>query len=347
MDISVVGATGNVGRHVALGLVQLGLVGVNDRLQLVGHRGSPNASQVFGMREDILDAFAERSPLIDSTDSIDDIIGDIVVMAAGKSGENRNELAASNLAVLQRLGDHLRNQGSGHEVVVVLTNPVELATLVLARAINDPLRVIGMGSFLDSHRFRKEIAKTCKCYPSDVTAYMLGEHGEYCVPIWSSVRIRGKDMHYVCSRLAPYIRSAREFMKDMALVTPDLKAMCDQGSFQKALEHLHVQKPDVRAALMPFLCLRSEAMTSVGTADKVCRLLRCVLQQQSELVPVQTCLSMDLQSGLDTCIGVPAIIGMEGIQHIPPVLAFSPEENASMREAADAVARKVSGWVIA
>ena len=84
MDISVIGASGSCGREVVTRLVSEGVLGRRELLQLVGGNPASNRpSYLHGLRADLQDAYAENIPEVDVTDNADDIVGDIVVMAAG------------------------------------------------------------------------------------------------------------------------------------------------------------------------------------------------------------------------------------------------------------------------
>lgn len=110
MDISVIGASGGCGREVVTRLVSEGVLGRNELLQLVGgNPASTRPSFLHGLQADLQHTYAESIPEIDVTDSADEIIGDIVVMAAGAtlltaagragSLQIRDDLAHTNAAL--------------------------------------------------------------------------------------------------------------------------------------------------------------------------------------------------------------------------------------------------------
>ena len=83
MDVSIIGASGDVGRHVAMHLIAERVVITTQRLQLVGHKGGKSSQSLFGLRADLLDAYAETSPEIDITLNPEEITADIIIFAAG------------------------------------------------------------------------------------------------------------------------------------------------------------------------------------------------------------------------------------------------------------------------
>jgi L-lactate dehydrogenase len=100
---------------------------------------------------------------------------------------NRNtDLFVSILSEMQKVG--LRDSA----VVVVVSNPVDILTYVAAKRLKLPLKqVIGLGTQLDTIRFRSFIARQLGAAPTQVSAVILGEHGDSMVPIWSSATIGG------------------------------------------------------------------------------------------------------------------------------------------------------------
>jgi malate dehydrogenase len=344
MRVAIVGATGNVGKHTVLGLIQQRLLGPRDRLQLVGR----NVAHILGLREDVLDAFSDSAPMIDVAFSIEEVVADVIVLVAGQNAtrENpdRNWLAEQNLPIFQLLGRHLRRHGSGQELVIVVTNPVELAVLTIARMLDSARRVIGVGSYLDSDRFRKVLARELQCSYRDLDACVLGEHGEHAVPVWSSLRLRGRDAEYVnrfVGRLRqPYAAFKGEYMR----AAEEMRRLLREADIQPAFKILDNCGPAVRALLLPVLCQASGAKTAVGTADKVCRIFRCIHEARKEAIPIQTALSPTLDLGLHTCIGVPVMLDMHGIAQVLDLSAYSEEDVGAIRQAGDAVALKIEKW---
>ena len=83
MEISIVGAGGTIGRQIAIGLAHQKLLPATGRLQLVGHAGGPSEQTLPGIAADLADAFAEDIPEIDLAFSPADVLGDIIILAAG------------------------------------------------------------------------------------------------------------------------------------------------------------------------------------------------------------------------------------------------------------------------
>jgi L-lactate dehydrogenase len=133
--------------------------------------------------------------VVTGSDSID-VTADsaIVVVTAGakqKPGQTRLELAATNVAMAQTLTPQLLEQSPG-AVIVFVTNPVDLVTLAGVRSVEvEPGRIFGSGTVLDSSRLRYLIGKRAGVDVGNVHGFIVGEHGDSEIPLWSSVSIGG------------------------------------------------------------------------------------------------------------------------------------------------------------
>ncbi len=138
----------------------------------------------------------------------------VVVIAAGRSqkrGETRLDLLQKNAEVVEEIMRAL-DERAPNAVVLVATNPVDLLTRRASRASKRPrARVIGTGTTLDSARFRALIASELHVSPQSVHAYVLGEHGDSQVPIWSGAMVGGVSVAFdtaTRTRIADATRTA-------------------------------------------------------------------------------------------------------------------------------------------
>ncbi len=117
---------------------------------------------------------------------------DALVVAAGrggKPGESRLDLLRDNARILRDLGAKLRDYRG---LVVVVTNPVDVLTYVLAESSGlPPERVIGTGTMLDTARLRQVLGDELRVDPHSVHAQVVGEHGDSEVVLWSSAHVGG------------------------------------------------------------------------------------------------------------------------------------------------------------
>lgn len=323
MDVAVVGATGDVGRQICTQLIAHGLLSPTSRLQLVGRPDGSSASAVHGLRTDLMDAFDERAPLIDVALTPGEVVADVVVIVAGRTSPaevgastDRAELAAANKQVFEQYAAALRKHGSGREVVIVVSNPVELGVAVLADALGRH-RVIGMGAWLDTLRFRREIALSLGVRRARVSGFVVGQHGEQPVPLWSTVRIAGLD---AAERVAVVERLRRGRTLDTyqdeladAKVQLDTLAARDIG---EAFALVDTWPPDVRVNARAWMTHQSGAKTATGSAAATVDMIATLLDGREIVVAGQVALADEVQiDGVTSpgrVLGVPVILGPEG-----------------------------------
>jgi len=208
MDVAIVGAAGTIGRQIAITLLRARVLPPTARLQLVGRRGGASEGLLPGFAADLADAFAEDLPEIDLAWSPDEILADLVIIAAGATvtglpgaPRDRAALAAANLPLVEACARAIARNGHGEELLLVVTNPVEAGVAACCRHL-DRRRVIGMGGFLDTLRFRQEIAAELGVRRQLVHGLVLGEHGPGLVPVWSTVRVYGFESEDGAARIA-------------------------------------------------------------------------------------------------------------------------------------------------
>lgn len=117
---------------------------------------------------------------------------DALVFAAGASnlhGESRNSVAAKNKALASKL---FRDQPfAKFPTIFVITNPVDAMSFWIQEIVKDKAQVIGTGTSLDSFRLKFIVSKYFQCEAADVQTMVLGEHGQYMVPVFSQTKIKG------------------------------------------------------------------------------------------------------------------------------------------------------------
>lgn len=190
MKVSIIGAGGLVGSCAAFALQcggivrELALMDVNEELAAgqaldLLHGGPSTADQVItsGGYEQIPDS-------------------DVICITAGlrrKPDESRLDLINRNVDLFVTILDEIKRVGmKSNAIVHVVSNPVDILTYLAAHRLGlPPERVIGLGTQLDTIRFRSLIAAHFKLPPTQLSALILGEHGDSMVPIWSSATVAG------------------------------------------------------------------------------------------------------------------------------------------------------------
>ena len=178
--ISLVGA-GNIGGTLALlaGLKQLGDVTMFDIAEGIPQGKALDIAQASPIEgfDAVLAGSNDYSALADS---------DVVIVTAGvarKPGMSRDDLIGINTKVMQQVGAGIRDN-CPNAFVICITNPLDVMVGVLQKASGLPTaRVVGMAGVLDSARFRYFLAEEFKVSVEDVTAFVLGGHGDTMVPL--------------------------------------------------------------------------------------------------------------------------------------------------------------------
>jgi L-lactate dehydrogenase len=119
---------------------------------------------------------------------------DVVVISAGvaqRPGESRLELAGRNAAIMREIVSRVVDHAP-ETILLVLSNPLDVMTYAALRISGFPrARVIGSGTALDSARLRFMLSEHCGIDARNVHAYIIGEHGDSEVPVWSGATIGG------------------------------------------------------------------------------------------------------------------------------------------------------------
>src|SRR5437016_7587692 len=190
MKVSIIGGGGLVGSMTAYSL-QCG--GVVSSLCLI----DANQDMAKGQATDLLHGAALVADQRISAGTMDDVAtSDIVVVTAGlrrKPDESRLDLINRNVDLFLGLLDQMQKAGlKENSYVIVVSNPVDVLTHLAVQRLGLPWqRVIGLGTVLDTARFRSNLAKRLQVPATQVNALILGEHGDSMVPIWSSATING------------------------------------------------------------------------------------------------------------------------------------------------------------
>ena len=190
MKVSIIGGGGLVGSCAAFALQtgkvvrEIALLDLNQDLAAgqaldLMHGGPSTADQVItsGSYEHVADS-------------------DVICITAGlrrKADESRLDLINRNVDLFMTILDQVKAAGLKRDAIVfVVSNPVDVLTYLAAKRLDLPCsQVIGLGTQLDTIRFRSLIAQELKAAPTQVKALILGEHGDSMVPIWSSASVNG------------------------------------------------------------------------------------------------------------------------------------------------------------
>jgi L-lactate dehydrogenase len=190
MKVSIIGGGGLVGSSAAFALQcggvvrEIAVLDVNEKL-------------AEGQALDLLHGGPSTADQIISSGGYEHIpTSDVICITAGlrrKPDESRLDLINRNTDLfLSILGQCAQAGPKSEAIALVVSNPVDILTYLAADRLNLPhSRVIGLGTQLDTIRFRSLIAAQLNVPPTQLSALILGEHGDSMVPIWSSATVGG------------------------------------------------------------------------------------------------------------------------------------------------------------
>src|SRR5437763_11725305 len=190
MKISIIGGGGLVGSMTAYAL-QCGGVGSSICLS------DANKELAQGQALDLLQgASLVADQRIGAGDMSEVATSNVVVVTAGlrrKPDESRLDLINRNVDLFLNLLDQIKQVGlKDSAYLLVVSNPVDVLTYLAVQRSGLPWqRVLGLGTQLDTARFRSYLARRLQAPPTQVSALILGEHGDSMVPIWSGATISG------------------------------------------------------------------------------------------------------------------------------------------------------------
>lgn len=196
MKVSIIGGGGRVGSDAAFAL-QLG--GIVKEIALNDVNEDLAAGEALDLRHG---SSLLNNQVITSGDYGVVDGSDCVVITAGlrrKPDESRLDLINRNVGLFTGILDNLKNvKLNDGATILVVSNPVDILThLTVEAGIVPQGQVLGLGTVLDTARFRGLLADHFKVGAADVKALILGEHGDSMVPIWSSATINGVSMHSI------------------------------------------------------------------------------------------------------------------------------------------------------
>ena len=248
---------------------------------------------------------AELSPVAkfdagySGTSSYADIKGcDVVIVTAGvprKPGMSRDDLIGINAKVINAVGKGIK-ENAPDAFVIVITNPLDAMVGLMQEVTGLPAsRVVGMAGVLDSARFRYFLAEEFKVSVEDVTAFVLGGHGDTMVPLVRYSTVAG-------------------------IPLPDLVKMgwTTQERLDKIVQRTRDGGGEIVALLKTGSAFYAPAASAIAMAESF-------LKDKKRLLPCAALLTG--QYGIDGLyIGVPVIIGAGGVERIVEVTMNADEK---------------------
>lgn len=311
MKVSIIGATGRVGRAAAFCLAEENSV---NKLVLIAREES--LCKIQGESLDIYDALAAKGVYVSIKTSCDleDIEGsNVVVITAGasrKPGMEREDLGVKNASIVAEYSKKIA-EISPDSIILVISNPVDVMTYVALKASGfKKEKVFGLGNHLDSLRFKNYIAKHFHVHVSEIHTRIIGQHGPQMVPLISSTSIGGIPIEYYSAW--DYFTGYQPF---------DIKSTIEK--VKNAGSNI----------------IGKKGATEYGPAFAISNIVTTVLNDENKILTVSAYLDGEIENIEDVCLGVPVKLGIEGIKGILPI-KMSEEERESFIKAAEVVKKE-------
>ena len=207
---------------------------------------------------------------------------DLVIITAGasqKPGESRLDLVVRNVAIFKSLiADVVKY--CPNATLLIVSNPVDIMTYVTLKLSSLPAaRVIGSGTVLDSARFRTLLAQKMGIDPHSVHAYIIGEHGDSEVPVWSKVNIAGM-------------------------------SLCDQGRL--APDNAELEELFDRVKNAGYEILKRKGSTSYAIGLAATEIVKAILHGQERVLTVSSLVN-DFYGIRDVCLSLPSVVNEKGV----------------------------------
>lgn len=234
---------------------------------------------------------------------------DIVVITAGakqEPGQTRMDLVQTNVDIFKEIIPNVAKYAND-AILLVVTNPVDVLTHITQKISGFPAnKVIGSGTVLDTSRFRYLISEHCNVDPRNVHAYIIGEHGDTELPVWSNASIGGMKLERYCPTCKNFSHCDRE--KELGKIFEEVK-----NAAYKIIE--------------------LKGATYYAIALALVRITEAILRDENSVLPVSS-LIKDCYDVNDVCLSLPCILDKNGVEQFLK-LDLSQEEQRKFQHSAE------------
>lgn len=248
-----------------------------------------NVSKAEGEAMDLNHGLPFRSPMKIYAGNYSDLSDAyIIVIAAGvnqNEGESRLELLSRNAKIMKSITEQIVKY-TKDAILLVVSNPVDILTYMILHYSGYPSsRVIGSGTVLDTARLKYLVGKALDVDNRNVHTFIIGEHGDSELAVWSSANISGID-------IADYVK---------------VSGKCT------SMECLYPLYFEVRDSA--YNIIKRKGATYYAIAEAVLRICECIVRDEHSVLSVSTlCCG---HYGIDgICIGVPSVVGKGGVEKV-------------------------------
>lgn len=299
--VAVIGC-GFVGATSAFSLIQTGLF---SEMVLI----DANAKKAEGEAMDLSHGSAYLTPMNIYAGTYDDIVdAGIIVITAGanqKPDETRLDLVKKNVQIFKSIIPEIKKRNC-EGILLIVSNPVDILTEVALKLSGFPSnRVIGSGTVLDTARLKYVLGKHLQVDPRDIHAYIIGEHGDSELVVWSGAQVAGIHINHFCELRGHF-------------------------NHEEAMERLAQEVRD-----SAYEIIERKGATYYGVAVAVKRIATAIVKDEHAVLPVSSL--MQGEFGLDDlCLSIPTVIGQNGVEKVVDIY-LNNDENDKLQSSARAL----------
>ncbi|CCU79143.1 L-lactate dehydrogenase [Halanaerobium saccharolyticum subsp. saccharolyticum DSM 6643] len=291
--IAVIGA-GGVGATTAYALM---VQGVGSEIVLI----DLNKDKAEGEAMDLRHGASFVNPVDIYAGDYEDLAdAKLIIITAGaaqKPGETRLDLIKKNTGIFKKIIPSITKYNKDG-ILLVVTNPVDILTYLTYKISDFPAnRVLGSGTVLDSSRFRSLLSKNCGVAASNVHGYIIGEHGDSEVPVWSLTNIAGTQIDNYC---------------------PICKKDCKDNHFKDISDQVKNAGYEI---------IDKKGSTFYAVALAVSRIARAILRDENAVLTVSS-LMKGYYGVEDMSLSLPTLINSNGIKNVLELPLSEAEEKA-------------------
>ena len=238
----------------------------------------------------------------------------IIVVTAGagqKPGETRLDLVKKNVGIFQSIIPQIAKYNKDG-ILLIVANPVDILTYTAAKLSGFPEnRVFGSGTVLDTARFKYLLGEHLSVDSRTVHAFIIGEHGDSEIAVWSSANVSGIPINEFCE-----MRGHFEHEASMKRIAENVK--------NSAYEIIEKKKA-----------------TYYGIAMSVKRICEAIVRDEKSILPISS-IQHDNHGISDIALSMPAIVGRDGVECTVPI-SLSKEEEDKLKESAKTLKEVLDG----
>lgn len=307
--VAVIGC-GFVGSATAFALMESGLF---SEMVLI----DADKNRAEGEAMDISHGLPFARPMKIYAGEYDDIVdAAIIIVTAGanqKPDETRLDLVHKNVSIYKSIIPEIASRGC-EGILLIVSNPVDILTYVAWKLSGFPRnRVLGSGTVLDTARLKYNLGEHLGVDSRSVHAFIIGEHGDSELAVWSSATVSGVPIHKFCEMRGHY-------------------------NHDEAAERIHETVKN-----SAYEIIEKKRATYFGVAMAVRRICECLVRDEKSILPVSNLMQGEFGIS-DIALSVPAVVGADGVENIVPVLLN--EEELEKLQASAATLKEIAETVL-